>query len=93
MQIVKEFLGKYSIPDTITLSDPTWKEFFGAIVVRSQSAHSHQYLAEFMIHCSTKYRESGRAVAFVTDLLKLDVEKLLSGELESKLMLGPSNTL
>ena len=94
VQFVKEFLRKYSIPATITLSDPTWKEFFGAVVVRSQSAYSHQYLAEFMIHCSAKYRESGRAVAFVTDLLKLDVEKLLSGELESNpLMFGPSNTL
>ena len=94
VQFVKEFLGKYSIPDTIALSDPTWKEFFGAVVVRSQSAHSHQYLAEFMIHCSAKYKESRRAVAFVTDLLKLDVEKLLSGELESKpLMFGLSNTL
>ncbi len=78
---MQEFLRKYSILPNISLSDPTWRDFFSAVVVRSQSAHSHSHLADFMLMCSVKYKEDGRAVAFVTDLLKLDVEKLLSGEL------------
>ena len=81
MQFVQDFFKSYSISDTITLSDPTWREFFGAVVMRFQSACKHFYLADFMMACSLKYKASGRAVAFITDLLKLEVEKLLSGTL------------
>ena len=77
---MKEFLERYHIQRDIRLNDVTWKEFFGVVVSRFHSARLHYYLADFMVACSVQYKESSRSETFITDLLKLDVEKLLSGE-------------
>ena len=82
MQHVEEFLEIYIISSTIQLSDPTWTEFFGVVVERFPSAQTHSYLAVFLKKCSGEYRKTGRSLEFVTDLLKLNVENLLSGKWE-----------
>ena len=77
---MQDYLAQYRIPEDIRLSDITWKQFFTAVVSRFQSARVHFYLADFLMACSLKYKESRRPVKFVTDLLQLDIGKLLSGE-------------
>lgn len=79
LQFLHEFLKVYHIPSDIKLSDPTWKQFFAEVVTRFKSARLHFYLADFLRVIGQKYRETKRPVEFLTDLLKLGVENLLSG--------------
>ena len=70
----------YAVPPDITLNDITWRDFFGEVVGRFQTARLHFYLSEFLKAIAQKYRESKRPVEFLLDLLKLNVGRLLSGE-------------
>ncbi len=80
VQHLQDFLRTYSIPSDIKLSDPTWKQFFEEVVNRFKSARLHAYLADFLRVVGQKYREGRRPVDFLTDLLKLGVGNLLSGQ-------------
>ena len=84
LQFVKEFLDVYQIQIDIEISG-TVTELFRVVVSRFHSARLHDYLADFMVACSIKYKKNSRSLTFITDLLKLDVENLLSGEADREI--------
>ena len=80
LQFLQNFLTAYKIPAEVKLSDTTWKQFFEEVISRFSTARLHYYLSDFLRAVGSKYRESKRPVDFVIDLLKIRVDKLLSGD-------------
>ncbi len=77
-QFLGEYLKSYKVPSG-TKIDSTCKEFFRKVVERVPGAHNHNYLLDFLMNISDRYRQDGCAEIFVLDLVKLGVPKLLGG--------------
>lgn len=79
MQLLGEYLEKYTVPAGTKINDGTCKEFFSEVVERFPAAQEHYYLLDFLVKISERYREDNCAGSFVLDLVQLGVPKLFGG--------------
>ena len=76
MQDLCDYLKQYNAPQSINLSSQHWKKLLKEVVAGFKSAHEHSFLFDFLQNIGRLYRNQ---IAFIEDLLRLEVEDLFSG--------------
>ena len=77
LQFLQDFLKICTIPPDVSLKDDVWKQLFGVVVQHFPTAQHQSFLLDFFKVLSQTYKESGRTVDFIIDLIFLGVNKLL----------------
>jgi len=74
-EFLSDYLQSYSTTHA-ELSDEHWTLLFNEVVQRSPEPKAHTFILEFILLESTYYAEANKRIAFILDIMKLDVPDL-----------------